>query len=130
MIIQASNEGVPKDLGGVQGGAFGAVVDLVATGSAGSGDDVILVGFADGGEEDEFTNLIGDFEVLLFVAEGAGHAAATAGDGFDGVVGREGEGGFGGGGAGEGFSETVAVEVDGFGLVLRRVQFQRGESFR
>lgn len=100
----------------MEGGALGSVVDLVATGSAGGGDEVVRSGGADGGEQDEFTDLVGDFEVFFFVAEGAGHAAAAAGDGFNGVVGGEGEGGFGGGGSGEGFLKTMTVKVDGFGL--------------
>ena len=78
----------------MEGGSFCAVVDLVAAGGSGGGDEVVFVGLADGGEEDEFADLVGDLEVLFFVAEGAGHAAATAGDDFYGVVFREGEGGF------------------------------------
>lgn len=48
-------------------------MDLVATACAGSGDDVGGGGLADGGKEDEFTDVLGNIVVLGLVAEGSSH---------------------------------------------------------
>ncbi len=48
------------------------------------GDDESFGGrLADGGEEFEFADLHGDFVLLFFKAEGAGHAAAAFCRGFE-----------------------------------------------
>lgn len=58
-----------EDLSGVEGGAGGAVVDLVAATGAWGGDEDFGRLFADDGEEDEFADVHRDVVVFLFVAE-------------------------------------------------------------
>jgi hypothetical protein len=47
-----------EELDGVEGGAAGAVADLVATAGAGGGDRYVGGGGAHGGEQHELANLL------------------------------------------------------------------------
>ena len=78
----------PEQFDEVLGVAAGAVVELVAAGEAGDGDAGIGGG-ADGGEELLLADGHGEVVVLLFVAEGAGHATAAGVNLFDLEAGHE-----------------------------------------
>lgn len=66
-----------QDFGDVDSFAAGEVFDLLAAGDACDGDDGVVGGGADAGEEAFFADLAGDVVVLTFVAEGSCHAAAA-----------------------------------------------------
>ena len=106
-----------QDLHGVTGGEAGAVFDLVAAAGARRGNQCSGGRRAQGGEEHQLADLHRQPEVLGFVAEGAGHPAATAGDGLDRVVTRQAQGSDAAAGPDQGFLKAVSVQFDVLGGV-------------
>lgn len=66
-----------KNGDGVKGFGLGGVADLLTTGGAGGGDDVVRDGFADSREESFFADAHREFVIEFVVAEGPGHTAAS-----------------------------------------------------
>lgn len=108
-----------KNFHGVEGYFAGAVLDLVTATGAGSGDQNFLGLFSNGGKEDEFADLHGDFVGFGLVAEGSGHAAAAGGNEVGLVAFGQGKGADGGVDSGEGFLVAMAVQLDGFGFAVK-----------
>ena len=66
-----------QDLGQVFSRSAGKMSNLSATAKAGSHDFRFGGGFSHGREEAVFTNLLGNFVMLLFVSKRSGHPAAA-----------------------------------------------------
>ncbi len=96
----------------MEGGAGGAVFDLVAAAGAGGGYEDVVGLLPYSREEGEFSDLHGDVVVFFGVSKGSGHTAASGGDEVGGVVGGDVEGSDGGVDAAGGFLVAVAVEFD------------------
>jgi hypothetical protein len=80
-------DGVADDFDGVAGLADGSVLDLGPAGCAGGCDDGFRGGGTHDGKERQLADGHGD--VVVLVAEGAGHAAAAAVDGLDRGIGNK-----------------------------------------
>jgi len=61
----------------VDGAAAGVLRDLLAAAEAIGNEDGLGRSGADGGQENAFAESLGDFKLVAFEAEGAGHAAAA-----------------------------------------------------
>ena len=100
----------------MEGAAVGHLGDLLAAAEAIGDDQPVGGGAANGGEEFEFADGLGDFVFVVFEAEGAGHAAASGGGGLEGDA-EAAQEGFFGGHLHDGFVVAVAVE-QGFAVEL------------
>ena len=94
----------------------GAVFDLLAAGNAHHRYIPTLPLFLDGREELHASDLHREFVVLFFVAEGAGHTAATRVYNLHLVARGQGQGGPGGFHPDQGLLVAMAVEQDLSGL--------------
>ena len=78
-----------KDFDRVEGDASGGVLDLMTATRSRCRDQCIHASITNGGEKDEFADLLRHRIVLRFVAEGPGHAAAAARDDAHPMPGRK-----------------------------------------
>lgn len=76
-------KGGVQDFHGMQGTALRGIFDLMATACARCGDEGAWVGRTNGGEKDEFSNLLREGEVFDFIAEGSRHTTASGWDEVD-----------------------------------------------
>src|SRR5579872_4399848 len=81
-----------KDLHGVKGDFSRSILYLVAAACARRCDDRIRGLAPHGGKQHEFPDLLGQLEMLLFIAEGTGHSATSGRDGGYSIIGRNGQG--------------------------------------
>ena len=124
------SEETVKDFDRMNGMDACAVEDLLATGGAGGGHEGgggggrwvgLLHGFAHGGKEHHFADGQGCPVVFLFVAKGACHATATAGNDVESAATQQAQHGGGFFNAHEGFLVAVAVEPNLHGVAAELV---------